>query len=83
MVPGEAYRIKAAEIRVKAHQESHTPVKMELEALALSFLRLAEQAERNARTDVVYEPPPDRPIAQQQQQPHPRDDDDEPSSSVG
>ena len=45
----------------------------ELEALALAYLRLAEQADRNAKTDVVYEPPlmqqqhPPR-VEQQQQQ---------------
>ena len=35
----------------------------------LAYLLLAEQAESNARTDVVYETPPERPAAQQQQQP--------------
>jgi hypothetical protein len=81
MVPGEAYRIKAAEIRAKARQELHAQVQTELEALALSYLRLAEQAERNSQTDVVYEPTPDRPvIALQQQQPQPKVDEDDPSA---
>jgi hypothetical protein len=29
----------------------------EFEHLAIAFTRLAEQAERNARTDVTYQPP--------------------------
>jgi hypothetical protein len=28
--------------------------------MAQSYRRLAKQAERNARTDVVYEPPPEK-----------------------
>jgi hypothetical protein len=41
------------------------------------FNTLADQADRNSRTDVVYEPPPapiNHPQAQQQQQPQPNND---------
>jgi hypothetical protein len=37
--------------------------------MALSYLRLAEQADRNAVTDIVYETPPEQPQVQQQQEP--------------
>ena len=74
MPAGDAYRIKAAELTAQARDLPK--LRTELESLALSYLRLADQADQNALTDVVHEPPPahpvpDRPVAQQQQQPQP------------
>jgi hypothetical protein len=43
---GDAYRLKAAEMLAKAEQKK--PFSNEYETLARSFLRLAEQADRNA-----------------------------------
>ena len=39
----------------KAQRETNASVRTEFERLARSYLRLAEQAERNSLTDVVYE----------------------------
>src|SRR3954469_24041520 len=76
MEPGAAYRAKAAEIEGRARVELDPVARAELKHLAMSYLRLAVQAERNALNDVVYEPPFDPPVsgqhtAQQQQQPQP------------
>ena len=68
MTPGDAYRLKAAEINAKANQEVQPVIQSELKKLALAYLRLADQADRNAETDVVYEPGLDRPGQQQQLQ---------------
>ena len=73
MPSGDDYRIKAIDIHAQAKLETNWFNRAELEALALAYLRLAEQADRNAKTDVVYEPPlmqqqhPPR-VEQQQQQ---------------
>jgi hypothetical protein len=65
----EEYRIKAADMDARAKRESTIPTKAEYQNLALAYLRLAEQAEKNAATDLVYEtPPPLRHAAQQAQQ---------------
>ena len=63
MIPGDEYRVRAASLRARAKREAKPAVRAELEGLAQSYLRLAEQAERNAHTDIVYEwvpRPPDR-----------------------
>jgi hypothetical protein len=52
--------MKAAELRAQAKFESNPEVQADLENLALSYLRLAEQAERNAKLDVSYETPPNK-----------------------
>ena len=65
MTAGDVYRIKAAEVNERAEQEGSTLLRTELKKLALAYLLLAQQADSNARNDVVYETPPD---AQQQQQ---------------
>jgi hypothetical protein len=56
MTSGDAYRTKATELRAIAQREPVT-LQAQFEALAQSYLRLAEQAERNARLDVSYETP--------------------------
>jgi hypothetical protein len=33
-------------------------MRVEVENLALAYMRLADQADRNSRTDIVYGPPP-------------------------
>lgn len=68
MERGDEYRLKAAEIDARARQETNPIVRTELDKLALAYLLLAEQADSNARTDLVYETPPERPAAPQQQQ---------------
>ena len=75
MTSADHYRALAAQFDAKAKQEADWQVRAEWEHMARSYHRLAEQAERNAQTDVTYETPPPRPPAappaqqQQQQQP--------------
>jgi hypothetical protein len=68
MMPADEYRAKATEFAAKAKHESETALRLEYEALAQSYLRLAHQAERNSQVDLVYETPPPAPHAGQQQQ---------------
>jgi hypothetical protein len=51
------YRAKAAELIAKAQQEPAEKTRTAYKLLAQSYLALAELAERNSRTDVVYETP--------------------------
>jgi hypothetical protein len=60
-----------------ARAESDPFQKAEYERLSLSYLRLAEQADRNSRVDLVYETrvaavPQPQAQQQQQQQPPPK-----------
>ena len=64
----ERYRIKAAEMRAKARDERRPELSAEFERLAAAYLRLAEQADRNSATDIVYEPGARQTQQQQQQQ---------------
>jgi hypothetical protein len=58
VVPGDKYRAKALELLARAETETDPQIRAEFENLATSYLRLAEQAERNSYFDVTYEPPP-------------------------
>ena len=49
----DGYRVKAADFLAKAQVETNPTIQAELEALALSYLRLAEQAERNLETPYI------------------------------
>jgi hypothetical protein len=73
MPTGDEYRVKAADMNARAIKEPNFLLRAEFENLALSYLRLANQADKNGATDLVYETPPsrpaDRPQVQQQQQP--------------
>lgn len=57
MTTADHYRIKAAELNAKARLETNSDLRSELEHLAASYLRLAEQADRNNRVDITYETP--------------------------
>jgi hypothetical protein len=59
MAAGDRYRAKALEILARADGENDQTVKAELENLAAAFLRLAEQAERNAALTIEFELPSD------------------------
>jgi hypothetical protein len=67
MTPAE-YRAKAEELleQAKGAEPKGNP---ELVALALRYLRLADLAEKNAGTDIVYETPTVTVPMQQQAQP--------------
>jgi hypothetical protein len=58
MAAGDDYLFRAAELLAKAECETDPEKRTEFENLAWAFLRLTEQARRNAQTDVTYEPPP-------------------------
>ena len=68
MSASDEYRAKAAQLRARAQPELSALSQASLENLALSYLRLAEQAEKNATTDLVYETPQRLQPAQQSQQ---------------
>jgi hypothetical protein len=55
--PADQYRVKAAEFMAQARLEPDLQAKVKLQTLAASYLRLAEQADRNRLTDVIYETP--------------------------
>jgi hypothetical protein len=61
--PADEYRLKAADMLAKA--EEHELFRVEFEALAKAFLRLADQADRNAQMVLPLEQDP---AAQQTQQ---------------
>ena len=75
MTTVDEYHAKANEFLAKATHEIDPLLRSEYQQLGQSYLRLAEQAERNLRSDIVYETP-SRPAAQQQQQIQPRKADD-------
>ena len=60
MTSAEQYRVKAAEFAARASAEETPKLQLEYAQMAAAYLRLAEQADRNALNDVVYEPPPER-----------------------
>jgi hypothetical protein len=60
MTPRKEYLLRAAELSAKAQAENDHARKVEFQNLARAFLRLAEQAERNKHTDIVYKTPPKR-----------------------
>jgi hypothetical protein len=69
MPSGDEYRALAADMMARSKREpwpslAHT----EFEYLALLYLRLADQADLNSRTDIVYETPPQDHQPQQQRQ---------------
>ena len=77
MALADQYRARAAELSARAQGETARAIRLEYENLALAYLRLAEQADRNSRTDLVYEHAPERPSAQRrgdQQPPKALDD---------
>jgi hypothetical protein len=69
MPTADEYRFKAAELNAQAKSETNPLQSAQLQNLALAYLRLADQADKNATTDIVYEPPLTQTPMQQQQQP--------------
>jgi hypothetical protein len=72
----EAYRVRAKSCTQLAHKATDLESKMLLLDMARAWLVLAEQAEKNSATTLVYETPEPRSRpqpAQQQQQPRPSD----------
>jgi hypothetical protein len=68
MAAGDAYRTKAAELSAQARVEPNETIRRELKSLSLSYLRLADQADRNALNSAAFEAPVRHSVTQQQQQ---------------
>jgi hypothetical protein len=68
------YRRKAAAMAAMAKRAESAKRRAEFASLELSYRRLAQLAEKNAQTDIVYQTPPrpERHVAQQQQQRQPK-----------
>jgi hypothetical protein len=60
------HRRKAAELRQRARTEHNVSTRLDLELLALGYDRLADQAQHNAKNNVVYEYDPEA-LAQRRQ----------------
>jgi hypothetical protein len=52
------YRRKAAEFSALARTEKNPARQIEHAKMAQAYIRLAEQADKNSETNIVYEPPP-------------------------
>ncbi len=52
------YRKRAAEFMAQAQLARTPAMAAEMSELASVYLRLAEVADRNSQSDLVYEPPP-------------------------
>ena len=55
MIQRDIYLMNAALLFAKAEAEKDSAIKADFENMARAYLRLADQAERNAHNDVVYE----------------------------
>jgi hypothetical protein len=51
MTPADRYRVKAAELMARARLDTNPMLRLECENLGLAYLRLADQADRNAQTE--------------------------------
>jgi hypothetical protein len=60
MLTAKSYRDKAVEHLLLAEAAKQPAARSEELNLALSYLRLADLADKNSTTDVVYETPPRR-----------------------
>ena len=58
MSTGDQYRIKAAEFHAESQRIADRSLRRQFEDLSRAYLRLADQADRNASIELVYEPPP-------------------------
>ena len=64
MTTGDRYRAKALELLARADGEIDPQIRAEFENLAVAFLRIAEQAERNTKLTIEFELPPKGKAAQ-------------------
>jgi hypothetical protein len=57
MTPAAQYRVLAAQLRKRAHEDANTPhLAAEWNHLADCYVQLAEQAERNSSPEPPYNP---------------------------
>ena len=78
-----AYREKALECWRLAAETANAAHRATLMEMAQAWMRLHEQATRNARLDLTYETPPPRHAAQQQQQQQQQQQPQPPSRPTG
>ena len=57
MTAEQQYRVKATEFAALANLATSPALQTQYATMAAAYLRLADQAERNATTDLVYETP--------------------------
>jgi hypothetical protein len=57
MTLAEEYRIRAQGLKDNAEHQTDLSLRLDLVLLAQKYFLLAEQAERNRHTDIVYETP--------------------------
>ena len=57
MAAGDNYRAKALELLAKPELETNSDMRADFENLVAAFMRLAEQAERNAALTIEFELP--------------------------
>ena len=57
MTSAEQYRAKAVEFFKMASSETNPRLQVEYAAMGESYFRLAILAEKNQKTNIVYEPP--------------------------
>jgi hypothetical protein len=55
MSPADRYRALAAQLRARAARELSPVMRAQWANLSQCYVRLAEQADHNSRTDIVYE----------------------------
>ena len=58
MTSADQYRVKALEFAEMASGEANPRLKVEYAGMAERYFRLALLAEKNQKTDIVYETPP-------------------------
>ena len=61
MSSGTEYRAKASELAARVTPATKREQRLEIEKLVLFYLRLADQADLNVKTDVTYVTPTTRP----------------------
>jgi hypothetical protein len=74
MPTGDEYRRLAADLSERAKREPDSLTRAEFQNLAVAYLRLAAQADKNSKVDLVYEAREQRGQLQQQQPPPTPDD---------
>jgi hypothetical protein len=57
MTQADEYRAKAQTLADKGRLENNPAIQVEFFKLMSCYWKLAELAEQNAKTDIVYEPP--------------------------
>jgi len=60
MSTADEYRVKAAQLVTEARSHMDPAVRDELFRVSRGYIRLAEQADRNSKSDITYESPPRR-----------------------